>query len=136
MGTDNSVNKIVLFDGVCKLFSSAVQVILNHNPRKNLRFASLQSDFGQSQLIKFQLPVEVRTVVYLKGEKAFLRSDAALEICKELNGLYPILGVFTIFPKALRDWIYNFIANHRYQWFGKKDQCWIPSPEFSERFIS
>ncbi len=136
MGTDNSVNKIVLFDGVCNLCSSAVQFILNHNPRKNLRFASLQSDFGQSQLIKFQLPVEVRTVVYLKGEKAFLRSDAALEICKELNGLYPILGVFTIFPKGLRDWIYNFIANHRYQWFGKKDQCWIPSPEFSERFIS
>ncbi len=136
MGTDNSVNKIVLFDGVCNLCSAAVQFILSHNTRKNLRFASLQSDFGQSQLVKFQLPAEVKTIVYLKGENVFLRSAAALEICKELNGLYPILSVFTICPTFLRDWIYNFIASHRYQWFGKKDQCWIPSPDLASRFIS
>ncbi|MBI1768046.1 MAG: DUF393 domain-containing protein [Bacteroidetes bacterium] len=135
MGADNSLNKIVLFDGVCNLCSSSVQFILKRNSKKNLKFASLQSDFGQSQLIKFQLSAEVKTIVYLKGEKAYLRSDAVLEICKELNGLYPILSVYTITPRFARDWIYNVIAKHRYQWFGKKDQCWIPSTEFSERFI-
>lgn len=136
MGSTDSLEKIVLFDGVCNLCSSSVRFIISHNSKKNIKFASLQSAFGQSQLQKYQLPIEVRTIVLIKGEQYFTKSSAVLEICKELNRLYPLLTFFKIIPLPLRDWIYNFVARRRYQWFGKKDQCWLPTPELQSRFIS
>jgi predicted DCC family thiol-disulfide oxidoreductase YuxK len=33
------------------------------------------------------------------------------------------------------DLVYNFIGNHRYRWFGKKDVCWIPDKKLRQRFI-
>jgi predicted DCC family thiol-disulfide oxidoreductase YuxK len=136
MGSTDSLEKIVLFDGVCNLCSSSVRFIISHNSKKNIKFASLQSAFGQSQLQKYQLPIEVRTIVLIKGEQYFTKSSAVLEICKELNRLYPLLTFFKIIPLPLRDWIYNFVARRRYQWFGKKDQCWLPTLELQSRFIS
>ena len=32
--------------------------------------------------------------------------------------------------------IYDFIARNRYRWFGKSDQCMIPSPELRARFLA
>ena len=136
MGLADPIDRIVLFDGVCNLCSSSVQFIIKHNHKKNIKFASLQSDFGQTQLAQFHLPPEVRTIVLIKNEKVFTQSDAVLEICHELNGLYPIFSVFKITPRALRDWVYNSIARNRYRWFGKKDQCWIPTLDLQSRFIS
>ena len=128
--------KIILFDGVCNLCSASVQFIIRHNRKGNLKFASLQSEIGQSLLAQFQLPLEVRTIVFIINGKALLRSNAALEICKELNGLYPYFRYLKFIPTSVRDWIYNIIAKNRYRWFGKKDQCWIPTAELTNRFIS
>lgn len=136
MGTAHSLEKIVLFDGVCNLCSASVQFIIKHNSRKNLSFASLQSDFGRSQLSKFQASPEVKTIALIKDGRIFFRSDAVLEICKDLNGLYPMLFVFKVVPQPVRDWVYNYAAKNRYRWFGKKDECWIPTPEWKSRFIS
>lgn len=135
MGADNPVEKIVLFDGVCNLCSASVQFIIRHNKKADLKFASLQSDFGQSQLVKFQLPAEVKTIVFIIDGKALLRSDAALELCRYLNGFYRYLVVLKIFPTFLRDWVYNIVARNRYRWFGKKDQCWIPTSDLASRFM-
>ena len=135
MGTNNSVEKIVLFDGVCNLCNASVQFIIRHNKNANLKFASLQSEFGQSQLAKFQLPTEVKTIVFITDGKALLRSNAALEVCQHLNGFYRYLKILKIIPAFLRDWIYNIIARNRYSWFGKKDQCWIPTPDLANRFM-
>jgi predicted DCC family thiol-disulfide oxidoreductase YuxK len=136
MGSPDSLERIVLFDGVCNLCSSSVQFIIARNSKKNIKFAALQSDFGQAQLTKYQLSSEVRTIVLIKGEQIFTRSAAVLEICKELNGLYPLLVFLKIIPRPLCDWIYNFVARRRYRWFGKKDQCWLPTPDLQSRFIS
>ena len=135
MGADNSVEKIVLFDGVCNLCNASVQFIIRHNKNADLKFASLQSEFGQRQLAKFQLSTEVRTIVFIKDGRAFLRSNAALEVCKYLDGFYPYLKILKIIPTFFRDWIYNIIAKNRYTWFGKKDQCWIPTPDLASRFL-
>ncbi len=135
MGANNSLEKIVLFDGVCNLCSASVQFIIRHNKNEDLKFASLQSEFGQSQLTKFQLPAEVKTIVFVTNGKALLRSDAALELCKYLDGLYPYLKILKVFPIFLRDWVYNIIARNRYKWFGKKDQCWLPTPDLASRFM-
>lgn len=43
--------------------------------------------------------------------------------------------LFKIVPQKLRDSLYDFIARHRYQWFGKKDVCRLPSIEERKFFL-
>jgi predicted DCC family thiol-disulfide oxidoreductase YuxK len=100
------------------------------------KFASLQSNFGQQQLEKIGLDKNyLYSLILLKDGQFYQRSDAALEIVKHLGGIWPLLYLFKVLPRFLRDGIYNWVARNRYQWFGKKDSCWLPSPELKSRFI-
>ena len=79
-------NPVVLFDGVCNLCSSSVQFIIKHDPKKQFRFASLQSEFGQNVMKKFGLPIDqLNSFILLDNNKIYTRSTAALRITKKLN---------------------------------------------------
>lgn len=129
-------NPVVLFDGVCNLCNASVQFLIRRDKHKRLRFASLQSEFGQETLKKFHLPEkEFNSFVFLENEKIYLRSAAALRITAYLGGFWVGGQVFWLVPPFIRDAIYNFIAKNRYRWFGKKTECMLPSPELRERFL-
>lgn len=126
---------IILFDGVCNLCSGSVQFVIKRDPAAYFRFASLQSDFGQQQLKKLGLDQEFfHSIILISGDTVYQRSDAALEIAKKLSGAWPLLYGFKILPRFLRDAVYNLIGRNRYTLFGKKDACWIPTPELKSRF--
>lgn len=126
---------IILFDGVCNLCSGSVQFIIKRDPSGYFKFASLQSDFGQQHLQRLNLdPQSFHSIILITGDKVFQRSDAALEIAKKLTGAWPVLYGFKILPRFLRDAVYNLISKNRYRLFGKKDACWIPTPELKSRF--
>src|SRR5688500_5258714 len=126
-------NNIVLFDGVCNLCSGSVQFIIKRDVKGAFKFASLQSSFGQQQLGYFKLDKNLmHSIILLQGDQFFQRSDAALEIARQLSGAWSVLYIFKIVPRFLRDGIYNVIANNRYRLFGKMDACWIPTPELKE----
>ena len=135
MGATIPINKIIFFDGVCNLCSASVQFIIKRDPKQKYRFASLQSDYAKKVLAEFNVAETLRTIVLVDGKEIYFRSDAALEISRGLKGLWPALTVLKIIPRFIRDAIYNFIAQNRYRWFGKKDECWIPSPEWQNRFL-
>ena len=127
---------LILFDGVCNLCNGSVQFLIKRDPAGKFRFASLQSDFGRSQLIRFNLnPDLLHSVVVIDGDNVLQRSDAALRIVNQLDGPWKILNAFKIFPKFLRDVLYNVVARNRYKVFGKRDSCMIPTPELKARFI-
>ena len=129
--------KIVLFDGVCNLCDGAVQRIIKHDKKDVFRFASLQSDFGRKLIAERGLdPEELDSIMLIEPGVAYYRkSTAALEISRDLSGGYSILKNFLFIPENLRDGIYDFIASNRYKWFGKKDQCMIPTPELKAKFL-
>lgn len=138
MGSPDPIGQpeaIILFDGVCNLCSGAVQFVIKRDPSAYFRFASLQSDFGQSQLKKFNLdPVSFHSIILVEGNRYYERSDAALKIARKLTGGWPLLYTFKILPRFIRDGVYNLIGKKRYRFFGKKDACWIPTPELKSRF--
>jgi predicted DCC family thiol-disulfide oxidoreductase YuxK len=106
---------------VCNLCSGSVQFIIERDPKAKFRFASLQSLFGQEQLEKYKLDKNhLHSIILLKDEKFYQRSNAALEIAKELSGLWPVMYIFKILPLFIRDGIYNWIARNRYRWFGNR----------------
>lgn len=137
MDTSNKVTyPILFFDGVCNLCNDSVKFVIRHDKNDFFRFASLQSHTAK-ELLPEHLTKEndLQSIVLLKNRELHEKSTAALLVAKKLSGLWPILYVFIIIPKPIRDKIYDFIARNRYRWFGKKDQCMIPSPEMKLRFI-
>ena len=128
---------IILFDGVCNLCNSAVRFVIKHDKKNVFRFASLQSGAGQKFLDQYNLPVnELNSFILIENNKAYSRSTAALRVAKKLNGIVSWLYGFIIIPKIFRDSIYNWIAGNRYKWFGKKEECMIPTAELKARFLS
>lgn len=127
---------LILFDGVCNLCNSSVQFILLHDERAYFQFASLQSAFASEILTRHGLKTSnFDSIVLIKNNQVYQRSDAALLIAKQLSGAWKILCIFLIIPRFIRDAVYNFVAKNRYRWFGKKSECMLPKPEWKERFL-
>lgn len=132
----NNETYILLFDGVCNLCNSFVRFLIVRDPKEKFKFATLQSESAQALLNRFGLPVnDLDSLVFIAGEKYFLRSSAILHILKELGGVWKLFYIFTIFPRPLRDFIYRIIAKTRYSIFGKRDICFVPTPEIKRRFL-
>jgi|SRR5699024_6659864 len=126
--------QVILFDGVCNLCNSSVTFIIKRDKKDVFRFASLQSDFGQ----KFVDPSQKNSydsIILIDSEKNQLKkSSAALNIARHLSG-YSWMRVFLYIPRPVRDYIYSIIAKNRYRWFGKREECMIPTPELKSKFI-
>ncbi len=130
-------NPVVLFDGVCNLCNSSVIFIIKRDAQSKLKFASLQSTYGVAQMKLFNLSSSsLNSVLLIKNGHLFQRSNAALEIVSMLDGIWPILYLFKIVPRFMRDFIYDWIAKNRYHWFGKKDMCMLPTPDMKARFLN
>ena len=127
---------VLLFDGVCNLCNGSVQWVLRHDARAQFRFAALQSDTGQALLRRFGLDsAQLDTVVLVDGDRIFLRSDAPLEVARRLGGGWALLYIFKLLPLPLRNAVYDWVARHRYRWFGRQESCMLPRAEWKGRFV-
>ena len=131
---------IILFDGVCNLCERSVQFVIRHDPDAKFMFAPLQSVYARTVLKDLELGIkefqagDLDSFVLIAAGKVNVRSDAWLSICRQLDGWPALLRVFQVVPRFIRDAGYDFIGRHRYQWFGKKPQCMIPTPDIQRRF--
>lgn len=125
---------IILFDGVCNLCNSSVQFIIRRDPAAYFSFASLQSEIGQQLLQEHQYHGQLDSVILIENNKLYAKSDAALRIVRRLPS-WRILSAGRFIPRSIRDSIYQFVAKHRYRWFGKQEVCMLPSPEIRSRFL-
>jgi predicted DCC family thiol-disulfide oxidoreductase YuxK len=130
-------HSIILFDGVCNLCNGAVQFVIKRDDKNRFLFASLQSEEGKQILEDHNFPMNKMDSFFLvENGKVYDKSTAALKVLKKLSGLWSLLYGFIIVPKFIRDGVYNWIAKNRYQWFGQKDECMIPTPELRVKFLN
>jgi len=129
--------KIILFDGVCNLCNGAINFIIKRDKNDVFRYASLQSEVGQKLAKERDIDTsKLDTILLIEPGMAYYhKSTAALRIARQLSGGYPLLSVFLIFPKFLRDCVYDIVSRNRYNWFGKKESCMIPTPRLKALFI-
>jgi predicted DCC family thiol-disulfide oxidoreductase YuxK len=123
---------VVLFDGVCNLCTASVQFVIARDSRKRFRFASLQSPAAERLLGRRE---DLESMVLMEGGRTYRKSGAALRIARRLDGLWPLLSVFLLVPRPLRDAIYDWIGRRRYRMFGRRDSCWVPGPDLAARFL-
>lgn len=127
---------ILFFDGLCNLCTASVQFIIRHDPKQQFRFASLQSTTARSILGQSALATDKPDSFLLwENGTVYSRSEAALRVTKRLSGAWPLLYVFSIVPVGIRDGIYNIVARNRYRWFGRKNECWVPSAALQQLFL-
>ena len=127
---------IVIFDGVCNLCEFSVNFIFERDSAGQFYFTPAQSPLGASLLRRFGINTSrLDTVVLVRDGQAYTRSAAALEIAARLDLPWNLLTVFQAVPEPLRDMIYDLIAQNRYQLFGKKDSCMLPSEALRKRFL-
>ena len=65
----------------------------------------------------------------------WVRSDAFFEVISRLPAPWPLLQVLKVFPRWLRDWVYDRIALNRYRLFGQYDVCLMPTQDHERRFL-
>lgn len=126
------MNPVVLFDGVCNLCNGAVRFILARDPAARFRFASLQSEAAR-RLLGNDAPAE--TIVLWEAGKIWSKSTAVLRIARGLRFPWSLCYAIVAVPRPLRDLVYDWVARHRYAWFGKRESCMVPTPELRARFL-
>lgn len=129
------MERIILFDGICNFCNQSVQFILKRDPNGLFKFASLQGETAKLLLKKYDFNNEINSFVLIENERIFIKSDAALRICRNLKGPWKLLSIFRIIPPFIRDFLYDVIAANRYKWFGKKESCMLPSQVWKKRFL-
>jgi predicted DCC family thiol-disulfide oxidoreductase YuxK len=127
---------LLLFDGVCNLCSGSVQFIIKRDRVSKFKFAALQSVAGIAVLKQLGISTQkLDTFVYVQKGHVKFRSNAVLQMLRDLGGFWKFCFGLTIIPRPIRDFVYYLVAKSRYRIFGKKDQCMVPMPELKERFL-
>jgi len=129
--------KIILFDGVCNLCDSFVQFVIKRDRNDLFRFVPLQSGLGEKILDHIGIDRKHidSMIMYDPGVAYYYKSEAAIEIARSLGGVFTLTAAFKILPKVLRNGIYDYVARNRYKWYGKKDNCMIPTPALKAKFL-
>jgi len=130
-----SKKQLILFDGVCNFCGSAVNFIIKRDPNFTFVFASIQSELGKVMVKKYGLQCKPDTFALVRDGQCYIMSDAALEVATQMSGGWPLLQVFKLVPKRVRDFVYVYFGRNRYRWFGKRDFCAVPTPDIRARFI-
>ncbi|MCE9616266.1 MAG: thiol-disulfide oxidoreductase DCC family protein [Lentisphaerae bacterium] len=127
---------IVLFDGVCNLCNRSVDFIIRHDSHHAIRLASQQSAAGRRLLAEAGMADAAGTsIVVLDGARIYTRSKAALVIARAMGAPWSLFYALILIPPPMRDSLYDWIARHRYRWFGQRDTCRLPTPEERTRFV-
>ncbi|MDA8886152.1 DCC1-like thiol-disulfide oxidoreductase family protein [Bacteroidia bacterium] len=131
----SNLNNIVLFDGVCNLCNSSVDLIIRNESGNELKFASLQSDIGRQIIERAKLDEVPDSILFYKDGKLSFKSKAVLEVSGFLKSPFSWVRIFQVIPSAFLDVFYDLIAANRYRWFGKKESCRVPTPEERAKFL-
>jgi predicted DCC family thiol-disulfide oxidoreductase YuxK len=128
---------VILFDGVCNFCNAAINFVLKQDKKGIFRFAPLQSEAGQELLKQYNLSTrDFDSFVLIDEGKVYKKSTASLRVMNKLPWYWKEAQILRIVPAFLRDAIYDFIAKNRYKWFGRKEQCMVPTPEMRSRFLT
>lgn len=129
--------KIILFDGECNLCNHSVQLLLKNDPQDTFRFISLQSTFGKKIQHEYGIDTSYQSsIIVINDYVSYMaKSSAILSLTRSMGKLWPLLNIFWVIPKSIRDSLYDYIAARRYQWFGRKNTCMVMTDDIRHKFI-
>lgn len=132
----NVGDRVILFDGVCKLCNVWARFIIKYDKKHHFKLCSVQSSQGGDILAYFNYPTDVYdTMLLVTNNHCVDKSDAFFSIVTTLGFPFKTLSIFSLLPASFRHWLYDVIARNRYRLFGQYDHCILPSPDHKNRFL-
>ncbi|MBC5834043.1 DUF393 domain-containing protein [Flavobacterium sp. F372] len=129
--------KIILFDGVCNYCNDKINFIIKNDKQDVFRFVALQSETGQKIIKYLGIDSSIDSIIlYEPGYAYFIKSEAVFRIIKHLSSSVRLLLFFNFIPTSIKNIFYDIIAKNRYNWYGKKESCMMPTEEVKRKFIS
>ena len=129
--------KIILFDGVCNYCNDKINFIIKNDKQDVFRFVALQSETGQKIIKYLGIDSSIDSIIlYEPGYAYFIKSEAVFRIIKHLSSAVKLLLVFNFIPNGIKNIFYDLIAKNRYNWYGKKESCMMPTEEVKRKFIA
>lgn len=126
---------LVLYDGTCGMCSKLVVWLLAHEADAALVFAPLQGETAAAARAAYaNIPPTIDTVVLVTDGRAFLRSQAALRLCRHLRAPWRWLYGLRWIPALLLDPAYRLVAAVRYRIWGHADACALVTAAQRARF--
>jgi predicted DCC family thiol-disulfide oxidoreductase YuxK len=127
---------LIVFDGICHLCTGFVHFVIRHDRAALFQFLPAQSPRGEALYARLGLKAGDwdSNLLVLDG-RVYTELDAFVEIARRFGGFWRAMPILYTIPRVLRDWLYNHIARNRYRWFGKRDLCYLPTPELAARFL-
>ncbi|WOL19855.1 hypothetical protein Cni_G28657 [Canna indica] len=131
--------RVVIYDGVCHLCHRGVKWIIKKDEYQKIKFCCVQSKTAEPYLRLCGVDRDdvLRRFLFIEGPGAYYEgSTAALKVASYLPWPYSALSAMMIIPAPLRDVVYDYVAKHRYNWFGKEDECIVMrEKELLDRFV-
>lgn len=124
-----------MFDGVCHFCNSSVQFIIKRDQAAYFRFASIQSEAGQTLLAQYSISTDVDSVILIEDGCAYTESTAVLKVCRQLDGAWKLFYVLIMVPPFVRNFFYRLFAKKRYRLFGQEKTCMLPTTKQKTRFL-
>jgi predicted DCC family thiol-disulfide oxidoreductase YuxK len=129
--------KIVLFDGICNYCNDKINFIIKKDKQDIFRFVALQSETGQKTIKYLGIDASIDSIVlYEPGYAYYIKSEAVFRIIKHLSSSVRFLLFFNFIPTSIKNVFYDIIAKNRYNWYGKKESCMMPTEEVKRKFIT
>jgi len=133
-----SKSSVVLFDGVCLFCEGWVNFVINHNSdQHNIVFVPLQLVTPREKT-KEKLDAKGggdSIFCITNNEILYLKSDASLKAMRHLREPYGIVArILFHIPSFFRNWVYDLIGRNRYNIWGKKDVCTLPTGDRAKYF--
>jgi predicted DCC family thiol-disulfide oxidoreductase YuxK len=125
---------LIVYDGFCAMCHGFVGFVLRNDNENKFYYTARQSELGQKIREQNNLQ-DVESILLCDEDGIHIYSDASLKILKKLGRPYSLLYLLAFIPKFIRDTVYLGISKMRYKIFGKKDVCYMPSPEARKKFI-
>jgi predicted DCC family thiol-disulfide oxidoreductase YuxK len=127
---------VIVFDGVCALCSRWVRFLLRFDRTGRYRFAAMQGAQGRALLQQHGLdPDDPLSFLLVEQGRAWSDTDAIVRVLAGLDGVWKLAHVLRVVPRAWRDRAYRALARNRYRWFGRHEQCFLPTPAQAKRFL-
>jgi predicted DCC family thiol-disulfide oxidoreductase YuxK len=128
---------VIIFDGECVLCSGSAQFVLRHDKHKVFRFLAAQTPLGRALYAHFGLhSQDYETMILLADGLATLKSEAGVRIAEKLGFPWSLAAVLRIVPRSWRDRLYDVLARNRLSLLGRRDSCYVPSPDDADRFLA
>lgn len=129
--------KIVLFDGICNYCNDKINFIIKNDKQDVFRFVAIQSETGQKIIKYLGIDTSIDSIILYEPDYAyFIKSEAVFRIIKYLSSSVRLMLFFNFIPTSIKNVFYDIIAKNRYNWYGKKESCMMPTEDVKRKFIT